>query len=566
MATSPEPSPAAGTKRKFGRPKNVVSLPAMKKQKTGHSALDSSQVSTPTTLQSPALPGTPRSAGLPSKVSSHAPLPLLPQPQALDLQDSEYQSLAASGVLAACLARSRHAWTNEGLFERFYTMPSKGKSTDPIYKAMKSRGKCRLRIEPHIFEVEIYVVEREQPRPPPKPVRTGPAPLWYGGWAANTQAESDAMREKANRDYGPIYQKYMPPKPKSRLNPLPPPNPRTLPPITQPPPPPAAQKKSSPDPVISMLATRASSDPDLKALMKEVATGKATQDQLRVFQKHIDELTLLINKPPTDSPKISSFDGPSDEPLRPYATAAPTYTPPPRSLPAYEPPPVMPQLENEVVFSFTTPGATEDRFLFPRHAILEPLSQQHLLASFMLTRPGRQSSNPSLLSQPDTDFWQPVTLMVEVAYGREGILKDVTKWVKPAEEVREEMKRVMARCKRAPEAHLAMRLPFRGSGAASAPESEAASKAGTPVVEVKKTVKAAPKKSALSKGIKKEAVESTGLGAQAREGEKSTAADADAVLGAGAGAGATVDGAVDETTETGRPRRTTRKSVRIMDE
>ncbi|KAK6428518.1 hypothetical protein LTR95_015334 [Oleoguttula sp. CCFEE 5521] len=562
MAETPEPSPATGTKRKVGRPKNVVSLPAMKKQKTGHSALDSPQASTPTTLYSPALPGTPRTTGLPSKVSTHAPLPLLPQPQALDLQDSEYQSLAASGVLAASLARSRHAWTNEGLFERFYKMPSKGRSTDPMYKAMKSRGKCRLRIEPHIFEVEIYVVEREQPRPPPKPVRTGPAPLWYGGWAASTQADSDAMREKANRDYGPINQKYLPPKPKSRLNPLPPPNARTLPPITQPAPPPAAQKKSSPDPVISMLATRASSDPDLKALMKEVATGKATQDQLRVFQKHIDELTLLINKPSTDPPSISSFDGPSDEPPRPYATAAPTYTPPPRSLPVYEPPPVLPAQENEVVFSFTTPGATEDRFLFPRHTILEPLSQQHLLASFMLTRSGRLSADPSLLSQPDTDFWQPVTLMVEVAYGREGILKDVTKWVKPAEEVREEMKRVMARCKRAPEAHLAMRLPFRSSGAASAPESEAASKAGTPVVEVKKTTKAVPKKSALSKGIKKETVESPGLGTTAKEGAKSGLADA--VLGASAGA--TVDGAADETTETGRPRRTTRKSVRIMDE
>jgi hypothetical protein len=43
-----------------------------------------------------------------------------------------------------------------------------------------------------------------------------------------------------------------------------------------------------------MLATRASSDPELKALMKEVATGKATQEQLKVFQKHIDELGAVI--------------------------------------------------------------------------------------------------------------------------------------------------------------------------------------------------------------------------------------------------------------------------------
>ena len=45
-----------------------------------------------------------------------------------------------------------------------------------------------------------------------------------------------------------------------------------------------------------MLATRASSDPELKSLMKEVATGNATQEQLKVFQGHIDELTKVINE------------------------------------------------------------------------------------------------------------------------------------------------------------------------------------------------------------------------------------------------------------------------------
>lgn len=45
-----------------------------------------------------------------------------------------------------------------------------------------------------------------------------------------------------------------------------------------------------------MLATRAASDPELKALMKIVASSKATQEQLRIFQGHIDELNAIIRQ------------------------------------------------------------------------------------------------------------------------------------------------------------------------------------------------------------------------------------------------------------------------------
>ena len=43
-----------------------------------------------------------------------------------------------------------------------------------------------------------------------------------------------------------------------------------------------------------MLATRAASDPELKALMRVVASSKATQEQLRTFQQHIDDLNAII--------------------------------------------------------------------------------------------------------------------------------------------------------------------------------------------------------------------------------------------------------------------------------
>lgn len=57
---------------------------------------------------------------------------------------------------------------------------------------------------------------------------------------------------------------------------------------------PGQPAKPSPDPVIQMLATRAAADPELKALMRVVASSQASQEQLRAFQAHIDELNAII--------------------------------------------------------------------------------------------------------------------------------------------------------------------------------------------------------------------------------------------------------------------------------
>ncbi|KFY00607.1 hypothetical protein V490_01269 [Pseudogymnoascus sp. VKM F-3557] len=54
-----------------------------------------------------------------------------------------------------------------------------------------------------------------------------------------------------------------------------------------------------------MLAERAAKSPDLKALMRIVADGKATPAELRRFQTHIDELTKALNArggPPKSQP------------------------------------------------------------------------------------------------------------------------------------------------------------------------------------------------------------------------------------------------------------------------
>ncbi|KAL2426996.1 hypothetical protein ABEF95_006208 [Exophiala dermatitidis] len=59
---------------------------------------------------------------------------------------------------------------------------------------------------------------------------------------------------------------------------------------------PAGGKGSTTDPVIQMLAARAASDHKLKELMKIVATSKASAEQLKEFQAHIDEFNEVVRK------------------------------------------------------------------------------------------------------------------------------------------------------------------------------------------------------------------------------------------------------------------------------
>ena len=541
-----------GEKRGPGRPPKPT--PAPKKQKLSH---PTPKEATPIARESPSVQQN-KSSGLPSKITATAPLPTLQQPQSPTLPDAEYQSLAASAVLAASLERSQHAWTRDGIFQRFWKKPEgRQKGQDLVLKSMKDKGRCRLRIEPHIFEVNLWVVNKPRPPPPPK-----------------SQTQGAQYKPQQQNQY---YQN------------------RPLPPATQPQPlaplhsrqpnaPQAAisatlDKKASPDPVISMLATRASSDPELKALMKEVATGKATPEQLKVFQKHIDELGAVIQsqkaKEAAEEEKRLAKQNAAvkqgsntPQPMQPYTAPlqpgqSPAWQqpqPPPPMQPHVPPPPPPP---SEVVFAFTLAGATEDRFLFPQYSILEPLSAQHVLASFIVVRKGSEAADPvGLHLDPETEYWQPVTMMVEVAYGREPLLKDVSKWVKPADEVREEMKKIMQRCTRAPETFLPLRLPIKGS--ASVLESELTSKNGTPAPDEKKGAKAKTAATAKRSNLTKEP------SAVAKD-KKAENKDATAAVAAPPNAGAAIqtgvptDGATDDNADASRPRRTTRKSVRISE-
>lgn len=334
---------------------------------------------------------------------------------------------------------------------------------------MKHKGPCRIRVEPHIFECEVYV--EEKPKPPVQKVQQQGQYGAYGQQYRPGQAYAQQRPLGAVQQHTPVRQSPAP---------APPARSQQGTPAGQP------EKKAGPDPVISMLANRASSDPELKALMKEVATGAATPEQLKVFQGHIDELSKIINEKKKKDEEVAAaaeakmtqqqqqdsiqHDGAAQPPPQPYQPQQQqqTWSPSPHPSAAAQPP--SPPTAPPVILQFTTPGATEDRFLFPRNSIIEPLSPQHLLCSTFITRPGSAAVDLSAASNPEKTYFQPVTFMVEVAYGRENLIELVKKYVRSAEEVSAWMEETMQKCQRAGDGFLALRLPVKGSEEAETEE------------------------------------------------------------------------------------------------
>ena len=245
--------------------------------------------------------------------------------------------------------------------------------------------------------------------------------------------------------------------------------------------------KPSPDPVIQMLATRAASDHGLKALMKVVASGRASQAQLRDFQNHIDDLNAEIKAGRGPPPLSPPHDG--NIPRPPPSTGGPSLTSvssqgvaqlpgsnayqpsiysqpvpikvenPPKYYHQYQPlvkPKSVIQYKSDIsaiVFDF---GGTGDRFSFPRFSILEYLpGGNQVIVSFLVIRKG----DPSLPGKykENLSYYQPVTMRLSTPQSR--TLEPLAKVVAPAEEVRRYMDSVFDKMSPTETRFLATRLP-----------------------------------------------------------------------------------------------------------
>ncbi|KAJ5187439.1 hypothetical protein N7449_010433 [Penicillium cf. viridicatum] len=248
----------------------------------------------------------PVDAPLPTKVKDGDPLPIVRLRQPLSLSDNEYQSIAESAVLLASLERSKKKWLSDGILVRYYTKPKKTKreqieKNNPSKDTMAKVGPCDVTIGPHFFDAMIYIV-KDPSAPPALQYAPPQRPMVHYGHPNNFQ-QYRPYPTPSNQQRPAQYSPAPPGRPGyTGSHPSPQqargPNQGNAPSPQGGQKPPQGQKgqpaKPSPDPVIQMLATRAAADPELKALMRVVASSQASQEQLRAFQAHIDELNAII--------------------------------------------------------------------------------------------------------------------------------------------------------------------------------------------------------------------------------------------------------------------------------
>ena len=221
--------------------------------------------------------------------------------------------------------------------------------------------------------------------------------------------------------------------------------------------------ESHADPVIQMLAARAATNPELKSLMKIVAFQNASQDQLKAFQSHIDELNGIIQRHQTELP-------PNRFPLIPGSTPGPIVQQPAlggtmtmaaksSSVPYltdckteqlsqhYSQPlhhqtqrPIAHGKQENVAAVFDFVHGNGDRFSIPRYSIIEYLpGNTQVVVSFMVIRKGDSSSSGSY--KDDREYYQPFTLRLSSHNPR--ILEPLRKAVAPAAETYAYMAKIM---------------------------------------------------------------------------------------------------------------------------
>ena len=387
---------------------------------------------------------------------------------------------------------------------------------------MTKLGGCSLIIEPHVFETTLYTV-REQPSAVIPPVATLPTPshlpppdiryssFSHGSVIPNAPHGTPAPCSglQSHRE-GPLNQHQSLPPFKEGFAQFGPQGPplhhnafaapttqsmasmprdtvdmsRTSTGDVQ-----SRDEKSNTDPVIQMLATRAASNNDLKALMKVVASGSASQNQLVYFQTHIDDLNAILKTrgelsqavkdrgaapdPPRgkhvnssqsifSTSMISAVQAP--QPAASFTPSKPTADPikqekPPQYFSHYTQPPKSkssaahkPEI-SAIVFDL---GGNGDRFLFPRFSILEYLhGGTQVIVSFLVIRKG--SAAVSKGYKDTVNYYQPVTMRLTTSLPR--TLEPLTRVVAPADEVRQYMNSVFDKMNPAEKGFLATQLP-----------------------------------------------------------------------------------------------------------
>ena len=369
-------------------------------------------------------------------------------------------------------------------------------------------------IEPHVFETTLYTVREPfvqsslpppPPPPPPNPIynpyqdHNTYAPRSHSSYGQSNYPQHQSHQSNSSTLKLPPFREgfaqYSTPGPPLYHSPIAAPKPVTERPQSRdaetppnPGPDPVANDSEKPtDPVIQMLATRAASDHNLKSLMKVVASGHASQEQLRDFQNHIDELNNLIRSQGSPSYSVQNYDSrppppsnhsyrppPNPTPLAPSPVSSSPYAPPlPPPAPGHvkveaqpqyyspipqppKPKPPPPSRLDIIAVVFDFCGGNGDRFTFPRFTILEYLpGGTQIIASFLVIRKGNLAASGDY--SKNMTYYQPVT--VRLSSPNPKLFEPLARVVAPQEEVRKYMNSVFDKMQPVKESFLAIRLP-----------------------------------------------------------------------------------------------------------
>ncbi|KAJ5675606.1 hypothetical protein N7462_008503 [Penicillium macrosclerotiorum] len=310
---------------------------------------------TPRVPSPPPPPPEPVEAPLPISIKDGEPVPVTRERQPGDLSDKEYQSFAESAVLLLSLERSKKKWLSDGILVRYYTKPKKTKreqieKNNPPKDSMTRIGPCDITVGPHLFDAMIYTVKDPNA---PNAIQYAPPqrPMVHYGHPNNFQQYQPYPSQQKRPPYTHGPPGGRPPHAYPGSHPPPQQRPSQPQPGHRPQPQPGQSgqpAKPSPDPVIQMLATRAAADPELKALMRVVASSQASQEQLRAFQAHIDELNAIIKAREQEQQRQRNAAATPSQPQPPSQTATPAHqnkstppqpTPQQKSVPETKPTP-----------------------------------------------------------------------------------------------------------------------------------------------------------------------------------------------------------------------------------
>ncbi|KAK6534480.1 hypothetical protein TWF281_005803 [Arthrobotrys megalospora] len=461
----------------------------------------------------------PKVEEVPTSFEAHGPLPTSNQLQEPEtLPGREWKSISESAVLQTAFDRSRDVWLSGKMFERYWTKPTKKKLVDPSNPpkdSMVKIGECMISIHPHVFEAKLYTVrdrEKERQRDleflhqqdqyqaqlAQMPKLPATKPLVAKSTATKPAISQAAVADQSNLNAWRIDSKgngqangHGPSRPAQAGGSNPPSGVSSPPPLSTARP---SQGNSGPDPVIQLLATRASNDPNLKALMRVVAAGQANKEQLAAFQAHIDELTPLARASAAAKAQRAALGPltPSSTPQSPSASSPatgaptaprPTYQPiqPAGPVPARSPEngqtviprqtvTVLPKPKQlsvadrkhldikDVVFEFSI-ATIGDRYYIPRKSIIEYRQKgTQLLVSYLY------------ISEVDQTF-QPITITINAPTPK--TLEPISRVVEAPENVQAYMKDIMSRYTRANHGYLLMRLKRDEAEIQAAREAEA---------------------------------------------------------------------------------------------